>query len=364
MKAVATAWNRTWFAEGSLVALGVWRILALTIAAYATTYPSAIIMSYAGSSGQEIGHLWSPVYFIEILGMGPPSESLAHTLLGILTVAFVMAIVGLFTRTATLVVAVLGVFWWGLAYSFGQAHHEKISLAFALIVLPFSPCGARVSLDALIRRWRRRSNPQTSDLATWPIRVIQLSIAMTYLFAGGSKLMISGLEWMNGYTLQGIMSNERDPMAIAIANDVVIARAASIAVITLQATFPLVFLHRHLRWIYVPGTIAFHLGAWITMNPGPYYSLWLLTTVTFFRVDRIPTLLRTSWHQGHRVRVCLQLAALFAFVTLCIRIISPGHPGLMGYILISAGIGGAVALIAWIFMKIPVCDDRKAALAE
>ena len=286
---------------------------------------------------------------------------MARAMIAILAIAYVMGVVGLFTRTATLIVAVFGLYWWGLGYSFGQAHHEKISLAFALMVLPLSPCGARVSVDALIRRWRGKSTPERSDLATWPLRLVQVSVALAYLFAGGSKILISGFEWMNGYTLQAIMSNEVDPMARAIADNVVVAQVASIAVITLQATFPLVFLHRHLRWIYVPGTVAFHLGAWVTMNPGPYYTLWLTTTATFFRIDRVPSVLRANWRAGHRVRGAVQTAALIAFGALCIWIMIGGNPPVLRYLLVAAGVVASVLLVNFVIREDPPGGDTSTA---
>lgn len=361
MTSIASTWNRLWFSEGSLVALGVWRVLILTIAGYATAFPSSIILSYAGSSGDEVGHLWNPVYFVEALGIGPPDLHVARAMITLLVVAYVMGILGLFTRTATLIVAVLGVFWWGLGYSFGQAHHEKISLAFALITLPLSPCGARISLDAIIRRWRGQPTPDRSVFATWPIRLVQVSIALTYLFAGGSKILVSGFEWMNGYTLQSIMSHEVDPVARAIASNVSLAQAASIAVIALQATFPLVFIHRHLRWIYVPGTVAFHLGAWITMDPGPYYTLWLTTTVTFFHVDRVPQSLRSSWRYGRRIRVAVQGMALLGFAALCIGIMVRDNPPVTRYLLIAAGTVASVLAIHHVFRGHPAGGEAPGA---
>jgi len=347
MKRASAIWDRVWFSEGSLVGLGAWRVLVLLIAGYATAFPSWVIFSYTSTTGEELGFRWTPVYFIEVMGMGPPGAELARTLLTILVIAYGTALLGIFTRTSTLVVAVLGVFWWGLGYSFGQAHHEKISLAFALMTLPFCPCGARLSVDAWLARRRGRPLPQSSELATWPRRLVQVSIAFCYLFAGGSKVLISGFEWANGYTLQAIMATENDPMAQAIAGDVFLAQLASGTVLFIQGTFPLVFLHRHLRWVYVPGTVAFHLGAWITMNPGPYYTLWLLTCVTFFRVDLIPTTLRQRWLRGRRVRVALQLLALCAFGALCVWIMIRDNPPVTRYLLVGLSSAAAVALLVY-----------------
>ena len=85
-------------------------------------------------------------------------------------------------------------------------------LAFALLALPFAPCGARLSLDSLIARWReaarhrrRLTPPDEAEDANLPILFMQITVALGYLFAGTSKLMIGGPEWLNGYTLQSAM---------------------------------------------------------------------------------------------------------------------------------------------------------------
>jgi hypothetical protein len=52
-----------------------------------------------------------------------------------------------------------------------------------------------------------------------------------------------------------------------------------------QATFPLVFAWRPLRWFYVPMGAVFHLLSWMTMATGPFVSLWF-TLVSFVELDR------------------------------------------------------------------------------
>lgn len=349
MNAIARTWDRVWFSEGSLLRLGVFRVCILTIAATATFFPTAVINSYTGTSGGEVGHKWNPVYFIEVTGLGAPDADAVAVITKVLAVSFACAIVGLFTRVSSLVVAVLGIYWWGLGYSFGQAHHEKISLAFAVLALPFCPCGARFSLDSLILRAFGRGRPETSPFATWPIRLVQVSIAVSYLFAGGSKLVISGTEWMNGYTLQAIMFVEADPLAKLIAGNVTIAQIASILVITLQASFPLIFLHRHLRWIYVPGAAIFHLGAWFTMNPGPYYTLWLTSFVTFFAIDRIPRTLRDGWTAHHRWRTVIRLLLVLGVATVSVLIMTRDLPDSLRLWFQGAAAAVALILTVWTF---------------
>ena len=44
--------------------------------------------------------------------------------------------------------------------------------------------------------------------AAWPLRLIQILFALVYFDAGLSKLHASGLDWVNGYTLQYYLATD------------------------------------------------------------------------------------------------------------------------------------------------------------
>ena len=80
-----------------------------------------------------------------------------------------------------------------------------------LAVLTLSPAGGALSVDDLLRRLREvdrgvRVPPDPlageSRFARWPLLVVQWTFALIYLSAGYHKLKASGLDWMNGWTLQ------------------------------------------------------------------------------------------------------------------------------------------------------------------
>ena len=61
---------------------------------------------------------------------------------------------GFFTRTSLFVLA-LGIWIFvSHGYSYADVHHPQALFAIFLMVLPFSPSGDRLSVDALIRRRR------------------------------------------------------------------------------------------------------------------------------------------------------------------------------------------------------------------
>ena len=85
----------------------------------------------------------------------------------------------------------------------------------------------------------------------------------------------------------------------------------------------------------------------LAMNPGPYYTLWLTSFVTFFHIERIPFVLRDGWTAGHRKKTVVQLITLYAFATLSIRIMIRDLPDwLQDWVQVAAACA-ALALASW-----------------
>ncbi|MEO0649990.1 MAG: hypothetical protein AAFZ65_04880, partial [Planctomycetota bacterium] len=73
------AWERYWFGEGSLVRLAAFRIAVLSIALYALTFfrPSLV---QDDASLELVQRKFTPVYFLDVLGIGPQSPEFAAQL--------------------------------------------------------------------------------------------------------------------------------------------------------------------------------------------------------------------------------------------------------------------------------------------
>jgi hypothetical protein len=204
--------------------------------------------------------------------------------------------------------------WWtGLAYSFGKPHHDKVALAFAIASLPFARVGAAVSLDAVVARLRGRPVRQR-QIGGMPIRLTQLSLALGYCAAGCSKLVIGGLDWFNGYTLQGIMLGHDKEWSRVFASSVGLAQLQSFGVVFVQVTFPIVLLWPRAGWFYLPAATSFHLMSWKTMDTGPYMRLWLLL-VAFLPLERVPAEI-WRWLRGGPIAAVSAIAAIGAMAAL------------------------------------------------
>lgn len=291
-------WERYWFGEASLVRLAVFRIV-LMCAAFDGVWlvRQAVFERATQKDALFLNRAWDPIYAFELLDLGPPGPVATQALWIALLVAIGLGLIGLFTRVACAAVAVLFFYWIGSEYGFGKPHHTCIVLMFALAALPFGPVGARVSVDSLLRRLRAAKRgedplavPERAAWAALPLRFAQITLALGYFFAGATKLAKSGLEWINGYTLQGIMVEYHSAWSGYLIEHNGLLVLMSIGLLFGQVGFPLVFLGTWARWLFVPLMILFHLMAMQTMATGTFLTLWLALSA-FLALERIPAFL-------------------------------------------------------------------------
>jgi len=298
-------WDRYWFGEGSLCRLGAFRMILMAAAYYAVWHKGFGVFQHADGA-DAVGYLqrvWNPIYAFQILGLEAPGPQAARRVYALLVFFIALGFVGLFSRLSTFVVAALSFYWIGTAYSFGKPHHDCIGLMFALAILPFSPSGARLSVDSLVARWRsaRRGGsmerPVLAAFAGLPLRLTMLTSAIGYFSSGVSKLVIAGFGWMNGYTLQGIMTEYRSDWSEPLADNLFLLQVMSVGLIATQVAFPIALFSVRSRWVFIPMSVGFHLMAMKTMATGPFVTLWF-TLAAFIALERIPGVLRRGMTQG------------------------------------------------------------------
>lgn len=303
--------------------LGALRALVCTVALYdVLLYAGVVLGDAANVSAGAAGRPWAPLYLFQVLGVRPIGSDAAQVLQVVAVVSLTCGALGLASRLSCAVGAVAFYAWTGFAYSFGKPHHDKVALAFALAALPFARVGAAVSLDAVLRRWRRR--PAEPPLVSgMPIVLTQVTLAIGYCGAGLAKVVLGGPEWFNGYTLQGIMLGHDGEWSRAFAGSVLACQLQSIGVVLVQVAFPLVFVWPRSRWFFLPAAMAFHLMTWMTMDTGPYLRVWMLL-FAFVPMERIPEAL-LRWLRGGWLSAAVALLAIACFAA--IVFVSSDHDG-------------------------------------
>ncbi len=212
-------------------------------------------------------------------------------------IAGVMALIGWRTRTALFVFALASWFWVSHGYSYADVHHREAPYALFMMALPFAPSGARLSVDALLRRRRGLPPVLTSDLALWPLRFGHVVLTMTYFSTGATKLLSGGLRWMNGYTLQNyVLSDAIDrhiPLGLWVAQHYWLCVALSVGTVIFELFYFVSLLLPRVASLIFLGAVFFHIGLYFVAGH-PFYQFIVLNLIMLLFLDpeRIPVLRR------------------------------------------------------------------------
>jgi hypothetical protein len=207
-RSVFSAWDRFWFSPTDPATLCLIRVLAGLMLFYTHLVWSLELEAFFGSeawiSSDVLASMWQqqetaqgqPVYFWTFFQWVNTREMLWAVHIGALIV-FALLTLGLFSRIMAVLAYLLAVGYVhrapGALFGLDQVN---VMLAFYLML---GPCGARYSLDSLVRRWwSRGSRPRelSSVAANLAIRLMQIHMCVIYFFAAARKM--TGATWWDG----------------------------------------------------------------------------------------------------------------------------------------------------------------------
>jgi hypothetical protein len=195
-------WKNYWFWESSGLRLGVCRFLAC---ASSLILFRENLQNHLWLAADGTGYIDPQVIIRAVSAVVPasvfPTAGSLTALFWIYLVTGVLAAIGLFTRYSVAVFALASAILVAHRYSYGEQHHGEAFLNLFLFLLALSQSGRAFSVDAWMRR-RPNALSGTTDMVVWPLRVMQIVMALGYFCAGLCKLHRGGLEWLNGCTLQ------------------------------------------------------------------------------------------------------------------------------------------------------------------
>lgn len=210
-----------------------------------------------------------------------------------------LALIGLFTRVSLLAYTIGQLVLIAHAYSYGEFHHPEALYILFLFMLAFAPSGDCLSVDAMIEAGRgRRARPwyqgSISRLALWPLLTIQVLLCIAYVDAGVSKLILGGVHWFNGYTLQNYLLEDGLrrglPLGVWLSKYRLPCILISVGAVAFEMSFWLVMVPR-LRWLRLPillGGAAMHTGIYF-LQGAPFFTFTViyLTWVPWGKLPRI-----------------------------------------------------------------------------
>jgi predicted DCC family thiol-disulfide oxidoreductase YuxK len=188
----------------------------------------------------------------------------------VMVLSLLMSTVGYLTTWSTKTSALLVLFYEGLLRSLGHFNHDEMLAVYCLIVLAFSPCGDRFSVDALpIDRVKK-----SELLYGYPILLMRLLVAWTYFSSALIKLKVAGLQYFSKDNLPVLaILHSLDNL-----HDTHFRYAFSLPayrdylpfvvglVLLWEFVFPLAVFVKRLRWWILGFGILFHVSTLFLMN--------------------------------------------------------------------------------------------------
>jgi hypothetical protein len=229
---------------------------------------------------------FQPIWLFDVLKLKVLDGGWLLALHVTLIVALVLAMLGLFTRIALAVAALLMLYLLGLPNNFGKTGHGDAILVLITFFLAVSRCDAALSLEHAIARRRHVSGVAPSGEYRWPIRVAWVLLALVFFCAGASKLRESGLAWITSdnfavmllqhHHLHGVPQTS---WGLLIASQPWLCRVIAGTTVTGELLFPLILLSRRIRLVMVP--LALLMQAAVGLLMGLWFWQFLLCYLFF-----------------------------------------------------------------------------------
>ncbi len=297
LKIPFSLWSGYWFNPAPFFDLAVCRILIVgfQLIRFVTNNFWGHLVEYSNLPNFLYEPL--PVLQLFLLPFGAdyrPPLLFTGSVFGLTIAAGILGLFGLLTNFSLIIFAIGNIFIQAYLYSFRDFHHSEALVMISLLVIALSPSGSVLSIDDLRRRIKSNIEreefksfdlkEENSPFARWPLLLIQWIFAIIYLDSGLSKLFKSGLDWMNGYTLQYYLWQDGliwdRSFGIWFAKQHTLAILSSWAAILFEITFFLVLIFPKLVWLYIPMGISFHTGIYIAQKAPflkyfPSYSVFI-----------------------------------------------------------------------------------------
>jgi hypothetical protein len=216
---------------------------------------------------------------------------LAKLLCLILIVSSFSIAAGFKTRASLLITLLIWSYFFFLDQISEKALHSIVIIN--LIILIFSSCQSRLSLDDLLRQKKGQGRlPETTP--AWTLRLLQIQIVQVYFFSGLVKLASNS--WTSGSVLKQIFTSRwatdwGAALGSAIPDAGFYIMAVSIIMYELFAGF-LLFIPRVRGYVICFG-IIFHLMSFLTLYVG-YLALHYIFSlvILFIEPARVSNLLK------------------------------------------------------------------------
>jgi hypothetical protein len=274
---LSRAWNQFFFTGFSGESLGLLRMYIGCGLLFFHTYQFATVLSL-----NPVGSMYyfiEPIWYFHLLGIQYHIPALSFAVYGLLMSATVTMMMGKWTRTSILIVILCIFYLKGVRDSFsGDVHHRYLIPMQILFLFLLSRCGEAHSRDAAhgtfppVQEWE----------ASWPIKTMQLYVALFYFWSVIAKVRVSGWEWFAGegriqevliarsvrWGMTGEGELVKNSLSFELAQRPDLIQIFSHLVLAFELGFPLILFIKSptFRLLFIAGVTTFHISTFILMD--------------------------------------------------------------------------------------------------
>lgn len=221
-----------------------------------------VIIDVLTISADVIPHGWTPdlyqpLWLARFLHIPPVSVLGAQSLLAAIIVFALMAAAGVLQRISGWMVAITFGLWMFYTQGYGYVAHDHMALVIAVVVLP----------TVGIARFREVGT--TSAKAGWALRVVQISVVLTYFYSVVMKWIASGniTHWANGAVIIWALMRRGAEWSKPFLEMPGLLIAGQWATLVFEFLSPIVLFLKG-RWLYgaVVFFMLFHLMTYIALG--------------------------------------------------------------------------------------------------
>lgn len=194
------------------------------------------------------------------------------------------AALGFRTRLLVAIALVMFFVYFGQILELGYVRRKTNLVPFILLILVMTPDLGRCSPSAWLAPLRRIRQPDPSSTPAWPLVLVKVLLAGSYLASGLWKIRNTGWSWANGTVLQANLAERALasdlPVALWLASKPELCHLASIATLAFELGFWTVLLVPGFGPLYAIAGLTFHAGTQVFMGIH-YLTYWGLAYLVF-----------------------------------------------------------------------------------
>ena len=228
---------------------------------------------------------YKPILLFQLLHLPLPAFWVFGIFYGVYILSVLCAIFKIKPFISSVVAATIFTWMLGYFFSFEKIDHGYATLLYAVLLMPF-----------LIAEAKHQHHEQI--VKTWGLAAIQAAIAGAYFMAGLEKVFTSGFSWATAHTFRTYLILHQAPLGLEVAKSDFLCTFLPWMALLFQLGFILIVFFPKLKYIFIPGGIAFHAGTVLLFNIGVYFTPWIFVYIFFINWDWINKMQKANWFKG------------------------------------------------------------------